>query len=1241
MHITAVCPACENAYKVQPSLRGQPMRCPNPDCRTVFTVPPEEAPAAPKAAPPRPQSPNGPRSGSVGDIVPLLPAQTDTPTPGSLHVTDVIPLVQAEAVETPAAKATPSWQQPPPVRRPANPTAPSARPTPTPTPAPAPVAKDGPREMPPGKWEPPPVRRGQPAAPPETPVEHAPEEAHAEAPSEPITPDEPIAHPPGRRVGWIVAALAGAVVLVLGGGAALLWWIMVGREAVMAQEAADTYKQTQFDTAAAKYKDLWDQFPTSEKHDSYKLMQDLSDLRHAAAAPDPEMSAVLDKFFDFIESHKEPPQALKERAPDLGETVVHLTEGYKDRNLNTTDEQGPLNVVDRLEKAFKAADALELGDQRSALQDRLAKATGAIRTRVALVKRTRESVARIKEAADAKSPAKRVREINARIKEEKADLPDIDRNPEVVEIVKQVYANHMAGVTYQEQEQDLPPPRRENDEATFRVNAPLGGAPGKAPADDPIKLAVARGVLYALKQTNGETKWAVRVGVDTTALPVRVPATEVSPERILVPSADALTLAALDPEGIQRWEYHLSGQCIGRPLVIGNLAYVPTYDGKVHVIELAQGKLKGVYDLGQPLTAGGARQPETNLLYFPADDFCVYVLDVSENVQRCVAVLYTGHLAGSLRGEPLILTPDPGVGESWLVLNQTHGLDETRMRVYRLPLQDKDQQPEKIDPEPVVPGWTWFPPTYDGEKVAMLGDAGVLGLFGIRQSRNLNDPPLFPMLPKNIDLVPAAAARDRGRSEVVEMQDQDLCVLARGRLQRLSLGLSAAAGPRLEPAAHWEAPALGSPLHASQVEPHPLGGATLYLVTQPLKQQTCLATAVDNREGDILWQRQLGMVCQGEPLELRPPGGAGAPILLTLDRGGGLFAFDPADYTDLADGQWRDGGQNLFKALDDGPGAPPVLLPGPDGQSVYEIASPGDGTRLVVRRVKRNADGLVTTERIVPLTSPLAGTPAVTGTMLLLPLAKGVLARLPLPLAATPVLEEGPNWRSRRAPPDARGRVAALPDGTFLTCDGGRGLTHWEWSAAKAFKAFPAGKAPLAPTLELDNSPTADPVLLPEVKGSPAQLCIADAAGVVTLLTVTGDGGLKNGRGWNLGGRITAGPYVQTLPGGGTRIGCVINETQLVWLDPDADKPLWTHPAKAGAELVGRPQLVGGLVVVADESGLIVGLDPATGKPAKPEEYRLQGSTAPAATPVGFGADRLFVPLSDGTVLLPPMSRIR
>ena len=152
-----------------------------------------------------------------------------------------------------------------------------------------------------------------------------------------------------------------------------------------------------------------------------------------------------------------------------------------------------------------------------------------------------------------------------------------------------------------------------------------------------------------------------------------------------------------------------------------------------------------MFDLGQPLTVGGVREPNTSLLYFPADDFCVYVLDVATHPKKCVNILYTHHPAGSLRSSPLILSaPDAqGTDSDWLVLNQADGLHSTRLQVYHLPIADREEPAEKLDLKP-IPGWTWFPPYHDDEKLTMLGDAGVLGIFGIRQARNPKDPLVIP-----------------------------------------------------------------------------------------------------------------------------------------------------------------------------------------------------------------------------------------------------------------------------------------------------------------------------------------------------------------------------------------------------------------------------------------------------------------------------------------------------------------
>ena len=175
--------------------------------------------------------------------------------------------------------------------------------------------------------------------------------------------------------------------------------------------------------------------------------------------------------------------------------------------------------------------------------------------------------------------------------------------------------------------------------------------------------------------------------------------------------------------------------------------YLAAYDGSVHEIELSEGRLLGRYSLGQRLTCGGTREGDTKRIYFPADDSCIYVLDVGQ--RRCLTILYDGHPSGSLRSEPLIIPPgrraladDPG----YLILNQRNGLDAMQLRVFELPLSDSHAAPLKLETPARLPGWTWFEPKQDGEKLAVLSDAGILGLFGIRQPGN-QDQALFPLLP--------------------------------------------------------------------------------------------------------------------------------------------------------------------------------------------------------------------------------------------------------------------------------------------------------------------------------------------------------------------------------------------------------------------------------------------------------------------------------------------------------------
>jgi hypothetical protein len=164
-------------------------------------------------------------------------------------------------------------------------------------------------------------------------------------------------------------------------------------------------------------------------------------------------------------------------------------------------------------------------------------------------------------------------------------------------------------------------------------------------------------------------------------------------------------------------------------------------------------------------------------------------------------------------------------------------------------------------------------------------------------------------------------------------------------------------------------------------------------------------------------------------------------------------------------------------------------------------------------------------------------------------------------------------------------------------------------------------------------------VLLPERNNQPPRVVVADSAGFLRLFTVTPDGALQSGLIWELEGNLTAGPFVQATSKGEWRIGCVLDRRRLIWFDPTKEKRLWDY-ATDGPAIVGHPQWIEDMLVMALQSGRYIGIDPKTGE-ARGPGYLLRTSAAPAAVPMPFGPGRMFAPLSDGTALLLPLDLLR
>ena len=176
------------------------------------------------------------------------------------------------------------------------------------------------------------------------------------------------------------------------------------------------------------------------------------------------------------------------------------------------------------------------------------------------------------------------------------------------------------------------------------------------------------------------------------------------------------------------WQQALVRGVLARPVLLGTRAFVAAAEGRVEEIDTTTGKLVGFYEVGQPLTGWGTHQPGTSLLYFPADSYCVYMLDADKH--ECARVLYSKHPGNALRGQPVIATHANASSMGLLMLAQSDGPKKMKLRCFHLPLSEGEQS-EALAVAKELPGWTWFAPHQTPEQLALVTDAGSFAAFQI------------------------------------------------------------------------------------------------------------------------------------------------------------------------------------------------------------------------------------------------------------------------------------------------------------------------------------------------------------------------------------------------------------------------------------------------------------------------------------------------------------------------------
>src|SRR5205814_1029146 len=144
---------------------------------------------------------------------------------------------------------------------------------------------------------------------------------------------------------------------------------------------------------------------------------------------------------------------------------------------------------------------------------------------------------------------------------------EVEQEKDVQDAIAKLEQRALSGIQYAKAERQLQPSAAKTVETSFLVVPQLARNNLAPTVGARVVLALARGVLYALDRSTGDLRWAMRVGIDTTTLPVALPATQFSPELFLVLSADRNTLMAVNAhDGTPLWQHQLKGACLGRPV---------------------------------------------------------------------------------------------------------------------------------------------------------------------------------------------------------------------------------------------------------------------------------------------------------------------------------------------------------------------------------------------------------------------------------------------------------------------------------------------------------------------------------------------------------------------------------------------------------------------------------------------------------------------------------------------------
>ncbi len=1130
-HLTVVCPRCQSQYQVDPGLRGKKMRCPNTICRAIIDVggEPESIPAQADPAPARMEKP-------TPTVAPIPPAPSTASSPEA-----VVPTVQRKPVVEPEQEAWddfPGDDEPTPETELKEPIA-------------APMAA-------------PPVRRAieKSATPltPRTPVRQS------------ETPVE--AKKPRLRKSVSLGLIVAGASLLLLAMAAFTWFrIAAGRQAnteATFAHAEELYRQHDYQAAAQALQKLVHEDPYSPLRTEIRLLAEWVNVKQATlegADKDPVES--LNHIREFLGIYRSDP-IFARRQSDVWQTLFQVATDLVKLGKEKRDPQ----LLKLAQEAVADARKLSADEIPNRLDIQKAFDTELSDTALLLRKLSqKDSLLGILRGNRDHPSAEAV--VESRTLVEKSELKE---DVAVLRALEEVHQAHRASIAFQPWQK--PGNLGETPERGISLVLALPTGPkAEIPATGDLALALVRGVLHGLNPKTGEVVWARRVGVDSTHLPGRFPAETHTPPSCLVCSSDERTVSLVKlSDGGSLWIQELDDVVVGRPVAYGDSVFLATYGGKVTELDRRSGRKVGTYPLGQRLRLGGIRQPETPFIFFPAEETCIYVIDAEKRENLTTA--FTMHPAGATIALPSFL-PSSGGTTKLLWPTRRQG-NEIEVSVLPLPLTETPKRGETFPSFTIAPETEpWWGP----RQLAFWTEAGRFAVRGLRQPPS-RDPLVFNETKE--DFLPPGRSPTMG-SAVLHQRGQEYWVAAGGRIHRLARAIDPVKGPIWE--FLWEnPPEVGLPVHETQILTLTDGTEFMVFVGQDPESPICTVSALHLEKGEILWQRQLGVLPHRSAVVTKD-----AVFMPTVHGVVKVARPIPTTVPWVATGEWVFQGEKAERRLWSTPS---------DLWSLAWKKSNVSPTTVHLSHVSMNLDASKPTTKKLPFPAEPVGGAGQQHGVALVPLANGVLARLDL---AKATLTQGPDWRQGITEHSAE--VTPVEEGLFAVTNGQRGLFLLHWPDEKVFEkraAFSLSHRIVGPAL-----------------ATPQGYVVASVDDRITLLDKDR---LSVIRQWHLPGKLSAGPW--NLQG---MLLCLVGKSRLVALDLSQEEFRWQFDVLA--EVVGAPVIWNGGVVVADFAGNLHLLERQDGSPIR-APFRFRGDVAPSHPPVVLDENHLLTPLSDGTFYL-------